>query len=68
MNKTVEKRAYTVEEVMEMLDIGKNTAYNLIKSGEFKCVKIGCHYRVSKNSFDEWLVKKEREISLQECE
>lgn len=40
-NKMVAKRAYPVEEIMEMLVIGKNTAYSLIKTGAFKSVKIG---------------------------
>lgn len=64
-NKMVEKRAYTVEEIMEMLVIGKNTAYSLIKTGAFKSVKIGNHYRISKRSFDSWLDKSESQLDCQ---
>lgn len=64
-NKMVEKRAYTVEEIMEMLVIGKNTAYSLIKLGAFKSVKIGNHYRISKKSFDDWLDKSESQLECQ---
>ena len=64
-NKMIEKRAYTVEEIMEMLVIGKNTAYSLIKSGAFKIVKIGNHYRISKKSFDDWLDKSESQLECQ---
>ena len=51
----LEKRVYTVEEIMEILNIGKNTAYALVNSGVFDFVKVGGHYRVSKRSFDQWL-------------
>lgn len=50
-----EKRVYTVEEIMNILDIGKNAAYNLVNSGVFHYVKVGGHYRISKKSFDNWL-------------
>lgn len=50
-----EKRVYTVDEVMDILGIGKNAAYNLVNSGVFHVVKIGGHYRISKKSFDKWL-------------
>ncbi len=50
-----EKRVYTIREIMDILNIGKNSAYNLIHSDKFHYVKIGGHYRISKKSFDEWL-------------
>lgn len=50
-----DKRIYTVEEIQEILGICKSSAYSLVKKGEFSCVKIGSTYRISKNSFDEWL-------------
>ena len=36
-----EKRVYTVEEIMDILSIGKNTAYALVNSGVFHFVKVG---------------------------
>lgn len=53
-----EKRVYTVEEIMDILDIGKNAAYSLVNSGVFHYVKVGGHYRISKKSFDNWLEAK----------
>ena len=50
-----EKRVYTVEEIQDILGISKTSAYNLVKSNAFHCVKVGGHYRVSKKSFDAWL-------------
>jgi len=49
------KRTYTVEEIQNILDIGRATAYRLIKKNYFKCVRIGGHIRISRKSFDEWL-------------
>lgn len=49
------KRVYTVEEIMDILNIGKNSAYTLVHSGAFHYVKVGGHYRISKKSFDSWL-------------
>lgn len=52
---TYEKRVYTVDEIQDILDISKTTAYSLVKQQQFRCVKIGGHYRISKKSFDNWL-------------
>ncbi len=54
---SVEKRIYTVNEIQEMLGIGRNSAYTLVNSGVFKTVRIGGSIRISKQSFDEWLDK-----------
>ena len=50
-----EKRVYTVEEIMRILEIGRKATYILIKMGSFLYVKIGGQYRISKKSFDKWL-------------
>lgn len=64
-----EKRVYTVEEIMNILDIGKNAAYNLVNSGVFHYVKVGGHYRISKKSFDNWLDNLEKDNqSCQVCD
>ena len=48
-----EPRTYTVEQIAAMLNIGRTTAYQLVKQEEFRIV--GNAIRVSKKSFDEWL-------------
>ena len=53
-----EKRTYTVPEIQDILGIGKNSAYSLVKSGAFRIVRIGGSIRVSKKSFDKWLEEK----------
>ena len=52
-----EKRIYTVDEIQDILGIGRNSAYNLVKSGVFHSVRIGGNIRISKKSFDDWLDK-----------
>jgi excisionase family DNA binding protein len=56
-----EKRTYRVEDIAEILDIGRSSAYDLMRQGHFKTVKIGTAIRISKKSFDEWLDGKEKE-------
>ncbi len=53
-----DKRTYTVPEIQDILGIGKNSAYSLVKSGAFRTVRIGGIIRVSKKSFDKWLDEK----------
>jgi len=50
-----EKKTYTVGEICKMLDISPKVAYTLVKSGQFKYVRVGRAIRVSKSSFDSWL-------------
>ncbi len=49
-----ESRAYTVEEIAAILNIGRTTAYHLIKEGHFKIIRIGNAIRIPRKSFDEW--------------
>lgn len=50
-----EKRTYTVEEIRNILGIGKNAAYALVAEKKFKSIRIGSSIRISKQSFDDWL-------------
>lgn len=50
-----EKRTYSIEEIQQILDISRSTAYLLIKRKLFKSVKVGKQIRISKKSFDKWL-------------
>lgn len=45
----------TVEELCEVLRIGKNTAYKLLKSDEIKSIKIGKIYKIPKKSVRKYL-------------
>ncbi len=50
-----EARTYKVEDIAEILCIGRTSAYNLVRKGHFKVVRIGNAIRISRKSFDEWL-------------
>ena len=50
-----ERRTYTVDDIAQILGIGRTSAYILGKEGHFKIVRIGNAIRISKRSFDEWL-------------
>jgi len=52
-----EKRVYSVDDLMEILDISRSSTYILIKKNLFRSFKIGKQLRISKASFDEWLDK-----------
>lgn len=45
----------TVEEVCDILRIGKNAAYNLIKSGEIKCYRYNRVWKIPRISVDEYM-------------
>lgn len=49
------KKSYSVEEVMQMLDVARQTVYKLIKQGCFQAVMLENGYRIMKDSFDKWL-------------
>ena len=49
------QKTYRVDDIMHILDIGRNSAYNLVKENHFKVIRIGTAIRISRKSFDEWL-------------
>ena len=55
VEKRVYTRVYTVEKIASILNIGRTSAYLLVKEDLFKIVRIGNAIRISKKSFDEWL-------------
>jgi excisionase family DNA binding protein len=51
-------RLYTVPEVMERLAVGRATAYELIRTGELRSLKIGRSRRVSHQALIEYLASR----------
>ncbi len=47
----------SVKQLCEILDIGKNTAYRLLQSGEIKSIKIGKVYKIPKKYLKEYISK-----------
>ena len=52
-------KTYRVEDIARILGIGRSSAYNLVKPGHFRTIRIGSSIRISSKSFDEWLEQKE---------
>ena len=44
-----------VEDLMPVLDIGRNTAYELVRSGQIRSVRVGRQIRVPKDAIQEYL-------------
>lgn len=61
LNQESEKRCYTVKEIQTMLGISRPTVYDLLQEKKLRWFKIGNKYRISKNSFDEWLDQQDEE-------
>lgn len=53
------KKSYTVQEVIQILGTTRQSVYKLIDEGCFRAVKVENGYRIYKDSFDEWLDGKE---------
>lgn len=47
----------TVTELCELLKIGLNKGYELVKSGEIKSFKIGNSYRIQKCAITDYIIK-----------
>ena len=47
--------ALRVEELMPILGIGRNTAYELVRSGQIRSIKIGRQIRVPRDAVVEFL-------------
>ncbi len=47
----------TVEELCQMLMIGKNLAYRLLESGEIRCFKINRIWKIPRSSVSDYIQK-----------
>ena len=52
------KDILSVEELCEILSIGKNTAYRLLKSGEINDIRIGKVYKRPKENLIKYIASK----------
>ena len=44
-----------VEDLAALLSIGRNTAYELVRSGRIRSIKVGRCYRISMEAVEEYL-------------
>jgi excisionase family DNA binding protein len=54
----------TAAEVAAMLRIGRNSAYDIIRSGAIPSIKAGRSLRMAKSAVAEYLMKKPTELGL----
>ena len=48
---------YKVEELAPILGIGRNSAYELVRSGQIRSVRIGRTYRIPREALEDYLRK-----------
>ena len=48
-------RCYTVQDLQDILGVGRKSVYGLLQQNEFRWIQVGSVYRIPKKSFDEWL-------------
>ena len=47
-----------IEQFCELLDVGKSTGYNLLKSGKIRGFKIGKKWKVPARSIEDFILRK----------
>lgn len=57
INIKIHKSTYNVQDIMNILKIGRNSAYNLMKTNYFPAIRIGKTIRIPKEPFDNWMEK-----------
>lgn len=48
-------RALKVEEMAQILSISRNSAYELVRSGRIRAIRVGRIYRIHESAMDEFL-------------
>lgn len=52
----------TIEDMCDILSIGKNSAYDLLNTGKVKAFRIGSHWKITREAIDEF-IRKESNLS-----
>ena len=47
-----------VEDLMPILDIGRNTAYELVRCGKIRSIRIGHQLRIPKDAIQDYLAQR----------
>ena len=58
MNQSDNLEILTAQEVMDLLYIGKNTAYQLLKEGQIKAFRIGNTWKIPREAVNEYILKR----------
>lgn len=46
----------TIDELMDYLQIGRNTAYRLVNSGKIKSIRVGKKHRIPREEIAEFII------------
>lgn len=46
---------YSIQDICKYLNIGRNTAYELIKQDKLKAKKVGRAYKITENALNEFI-------------
>lgn len=60
MYQTERSDLITVDELCELLSIGRNSAYSLLNSGDIKAFRIGRIWKISRESVFEYIKRKSK--------
>lgn len=63
----MEKMTMTVQEMAQCLGIGRNRAYELIRTGKVPFLKFGRSVRIPKKAFDVWLANETSANNVASC-
>lgn len=57
-------QAFTVEQVADMLNIGRDKVYQLLRTGQLRSIKIGKLRRITEEQLAEFVAAREEQVSL----
>lgn len=55
MKETKSEKVYTVDDIMEILTVSRETVYNWIRSGKLTAIRLGRQYRITKDHYDKFI-------------
>lgn len=63
MEESQEIKTFTVEDIMQILKIGRNRAYDIFKREDFPAILIGRKYVIEQNAFYMWLQNRREKVA-----
>ncbi|MBR4290649.1 MAG: helix-turn-helix domain-containing protein [Oscillospiraceae bacterium] len=55
-NDKMDRQVYTVDEIKQILGIGRTSAYELMKNPPFRVIRVGRTILIPKDSFHKWFL------------
>src|SRR5215211_4977481 len=64
MRRPLEKELLSAEDIAELIGVKETTVWRWCREGNLPCLKIGKHWRVRREAFDDFLRRSERSTTL----